>query len=101
MSRRFVGAMAAGAVMLAFAWSSPAWAETFTVNSTADPGTGGCDAAECTLREAVTSANDRAGADDIVFELGRSATITLSSELPRIVDPEGLTVDGGRTPPSP
>ena len=30
---------------------------TFTVNSTADPGTGGCDLTECTLREAITGAN--------------------------------------------
>ena len=40
---------------LLFAYlSSPAWAATITVNSTADPG---ADDAQCTLREAITSAN--------------------------------------------
>ena len=34
---------------------------TFTVNSTADPGTGICDSTECTLREAITAANAAAG----------------------------------------
>ena len=33
--------------------AKPAHAATFTVNSTADPGSDGCDATECTLREAI------------------------------------------------
>lgn len=38
-----------------------------TVNSTADPGDGVCDATECTLREAITAANSAAGPAMIVF----------------------------------
>ena len=58
--------------------SSPAWAATITVNSTADPGT---DDAECTLREAITSANtDTAfggcvtGSGDDVINIGVMGT---------------------------
>ena len=39
----------------------PMAGQTFTVNSSADPGNGICDAAECTLREAITAANAAAG----------------------------------------
>ena len=68
--------------------SSPAWAATITVNSTDDPGV---DDAQCTLREAITSANtDTAfggcvagsGADTITFALPDDpSTISLNSEL--------------------
>src|SRR5207244_7296305 len=43
--------------------------QTFTVNSTADPGNGVCDAAECTLREAIAAANAAAGSDTITFNI--------------------------------
>ena len=46
-----------------------AHADTFTVNSTNDPGTGGCNATECTLREAITAANTASGADTINFNI--------------------------------
>ena len=66
--------------------SSPAWAATITVNSTADPGT---DDAQCTLREAITSANtDTAfggcvtGSGDDVINIGVTGTVNLSAELP-------------------
>jgi CSLREA domain-containing protein len=49
------------AVMVAFLVvllaPSPAHAITLTVNSTADPGTGGCNSTECTLREAINVSN--------------------------------------------
>ena len=66
--------------------SSPAWAATITVNSTADPGT---DDAECTLREAITSANtDTAfggcvtGSGDDVINIGVTGTVNLTAALP-------------------
>ena len=72
---------------LLFAYlSSPAWAATITVNSTADPGT---DDAQCTLREAITSANtDTAfggcvtGSGDDVINIGVTGTVELTAELP-------------------
>jgi CSLREA domain-containing protein len=69
-------------------------ATPFTVNSTADPGTGGCDITECTLREAIDAANSAAGADT-----GCNAgvcTINPSSELPPITAP--VTIDGYSQP---
>ena len=78
-------------------------AATITVNSTADSfGTDDF----CTLREAITNANDNSGDypdcmagsgnDTIVFDsiLG-TATIALGSALPVINDGAGLTIDGG------
>ena len=80
-------ALLAWGLLLAFA-SSPAWAANITVNSTADPGT---DDAECTLREAITSANtDTAfggcltgsGDDVINFDFALPETVSLTAELP-------------------
>src|SRR5438094_6538095 len=57
-------------------------AATYTVNSLADPGDGNCNAAECTLREAITQANANGGGDTINFTV--NGTINLSSELPNV-----------------
>jgi CSLREA domain-containing protein len=63
------------------------------VNTTADTDDGSCDAANCTLREAVNTANNTAGANTITFSLPPTATITLAgTQLPVISDT--LTVDG-------
>jgi CSLREA domain-containing protein len=71
---------------------SPAHAATtITVNSSADPGDGICDATECTLREAIDAA---ATGDTIIFSPTLSgSTITLSSfgSLDIMND---LTIDG-------
>jgi CSLREA domain-containing protein len=64
------------------------------VTSLSDPGTGLCDMAECTLREAIQLANNTAGADWI--KLAVNGTITLTAALPDITD--ATTIDGsGRT----
>jgi CSLREA domain-containing protein len=66
---------------------------TLVVNTTADPGTGICDAAECTLREAITAANANLGdANAITFNIpaadpgfaGGVFTIMPTSALPTI-----------------
>jgi CSLREA domain-containing protein len=78
-------------------------ATTFTVNSTADPGTSGCDATECTLREAIVAANSAAGDDTITFAIpssdsncnGTTGVCTIrptTSDLPAIT--EAVTIDG-------
>jgi CSLREA domain-containing protein len=71
---------------------------TFTVNSTADPGNGVCDAAECTLREAITAANAAAGSDTITFNIPNPGphTITPLSSLPAITSP--VVIDGYTQP---
>ncbi len=63
-----------------------------TVNSLADPGTGGCDAAQCTLREAVALAASTADDQTIEFEPGLSGTITLGSTL--TINSNGVTING-------
>ncbi|PYS73360.1 MAG: hypothetical protein DMF73_06045, partial [Acidobacteria bacterium] len=72
--------------------------QTFTVNSTADPGNGVCDAAECTLREAITAANAAAGSDTITFNIPNPGphTITPLSPLPAITSP--VVIDGYMQP---
>jgi hypothetical protein len=65
--------------------SSGSAAETFTVTNTDDSGTG-------SLRQAMTDANNTAGADTINFTV--SGTITLVSTLPIVTDTAGLTIDG-------
>ncbi len=75
--------------------AGPAYAATtFTVNSTADPGTDGCDATECTLREAITAANANPGTDTIEFDIPGNGphTISPTSVLPTIT--EAVTIDG-------
>lgn len=70
---------------------SPQSGATFVVNTTADTDDGTCDAANCTLREAINEANKNVGADAITFSI--SGTIALGSTLPTIADE--LTIDGG------
>ena len=64
-------------------------ATTFHVNSVADPGTGGCDGVECTLREAIAAANADATADTIDFSAVASASgdISLLTPLPAVSHP--------------
>src|SRR5215211_5487296 len=82
-------ALAASVVMAAVVLASPAWAASLTVTNNADSGAG-------SLRQAIIDANATTGvADTINFDLGSSATITLTSSLPLITDGAGLTIDGG------
>ena len=79
MIRRLTILAAMVLAMLAFA--SPAWAATFTVDRSNDPGaTGACtlDPNDCSLRQAISSANGTTGADTIDFASGIS-TVTLTA----------------------
>ncbi|MGH2663525.1 MAG: CSLREA domain-containing protein [Actinomycetota bacterium] len=62
------------------------------VNSTADPGSGTCDATECTLREAIAAANATSGFDFIKFDLPAGSSIVPGSPLPPIT--EAVSIDG-------
>ncbi|MFO1496000.1 MAG: hypothetical protein U1F26_15225 [Lysobacterales bacterium] len=74
------------------------------VNAVADPGTGSCDPAECTLREAINQANSVAGPDTIVFNIpgaqctgpGGSCIIAPATPLPAISS--ALVIDGYTQP---
>ncbi len=66
--------------MGAFELQTPA--AGYLVNSIADPGDGTCDVAECTLREAITGANNDPGNDVINFDpnvFGVDQTITINT----------------------
>src|SRR5262249_54924247 len=70
---------------------------TYTVNSTADTDDGVCNAANCTLREAINAANANPGHDTIAFHIGSGPkTISPLSPLPPITD--AVTIDGTTHP---
>jgi CSLREA domain-containing protein len=79
---------------------APANAITLTVNSTADPGTGGCNSTECTLREAINVSNGLPTTDTISFDIPDNPaiagpevkTISPASQLPPITD--NVTING-------
>lgn len=99
-------------ILTAVTWQPGTWlagpshaqahiAATFTVNSRNDPGDGTCNAAECTLREAITAANATPGADAIVFNIPcldlPIPVIAPQSPLPAISYPviiDGDNLDG-------
>ncbi len=79
--------------------ATTATAEAFeaVVNTTDDIDDGVCDAVHCSLREAISAANERAGPDTItfaptVFPLSGTGVIKLTSPLPDIYD-GGTTID--------
>jgi CSLREA domain-containing protein len=91
----------AGATLGATAvFAANAEAATYIVTSTADNGTGTCNSSpgECTLRDAVTTANANGtvGTPDTVDLSGVSGTITLDPTSGVIVidDPGGLDING-------
>jgi len=63
---------------------------TWTVNSLADPGAGGCDDVECTLREAIAAA---ASGDRIEFNAGLQGDVQLTAGRLEIIA-KSLTIDG-------
>ncbi len=73
-------------------------AQTFTVNTTSDADDGACDAAHCSLREAINAANNNPGADSITFNIPGAGvkTITPLASLPEINSP--VTIDGYTQP---
>ncbi|MEO8434725.1 MAG: CSLREA domain-containing protein [Pyrinomonadaceae bacterium] len=74
-----------------------ATAATFIVNSNADTNDGVCNAANCTLREAINAANANAGADTINFSIGNGVqTIIPLTPLPTVTD--SVTIDGTTQP---
>jgi CSLREA domain-containing protein/uncharacterized repeat protein (TIGR01451 family) len=91
----FLPFVALGTLFLVFVLYLPTQAKggTYVVNTTEDTTDGSCNAAHCTLREAILAANASAKADTITFSLPPSATITLGGTvLPYITGT--LTIDG-------
>ncbi len=88
------------AIATVLAWlvcAVAAQAATYDVNTTINPGDGTCDVAECTLREAIATANATVGvADTVSFSVGALGIIDVGTGLPPITDQ--LTVDGTTAP---
>ncbi len=84
--------------MIAIFAARAGWAQTITVNSTADDD----GSAECTLREAINLAQGttpvgncaESGSGALTIAFSVSGTITLTSALPAILSPETLTIQG-------
>src|SRR5437660_1688836 len=76
-----------------------AHASTFTVNTADDHNDGVCNAADCSLREAINAVNAGAGGDVISFNIPGAGvhTINLTGGLPTLI--RTVTIDGA-TPPS-
>src|SRR5262245_3318810 len=91
-------------LLFAFAAAVPAGATTFTVNVTDDTDDGTCNAAHCSLREALTAAQSATGAPHVVnFNIpgGGVRTITIpvaNGRLPFLV--QAVTIDGYTQPGS-
>jgi hypothetical protein len=62
---------------LALALGSPAAADTYAPNRLGDHAPNGCNAADCTLREAVIRANSHAGADTVVLQGGKTYSLLI------------------------
>ncbi len=82
---------------------SSASAGTLTVNTTVDTDDGACTAENCTMREAITAANQQVGTDTISFQIplsdggykGGVWEIRVQSPLPELTDDQ--TIIDGRT----
>ena len=71
---------------------------TYTVNSTADPGDGVCDATECTLSEAIDAANGNPGTDTIAFNIPGEGPHTIRPTLPLWDIIDSVIIDGYTQP---
>ena len=70
-----------------------AQAADFEVNSLDDGPADACDTT-CTIRDAIEAADDRVGADTVMFKSGLSGTIDLNQEVLSTGSAEDLTIDG-------
>jgi len=74
-------------------------ADVYTVNATNDLDDGACDAAHCSLREAILAANNHPGRDRIAFDIASGGVQTIlvgPAPLPVVTEP---TVIDGTTQP--
>ena len=72
---------------------------TFTVNSTGEFGTGGCNSTECTLAEAIGLANRVSGPDTIRFDIPGEGVKTIHRTSGLTIT-EAVTIDGYTQPGS-
>jgi CSLREA domain-containing protein/uncharacterized repeat protein (TIGR01451 family) len=85
------GIVAALLVAAALALPMHAHAASFTVTKTADTNDGACSIADCSLREAITAANQSPGADTITVPAG---VFQLTRAVPPGAEPEDANANG-------
>ena len=88
-------------LFLLLALAGPAGADTFVVNTTDDTTDGTCNAAHCSLREALAAAHSAAGAPHVInFDIPGAGvrTINVGTTLPLIS--QSVTIDGYTQPGS-
>jgi CSLREA domain-containing protein len=76
-----VAPLAVAMLAMVLLFAGPVPAAMLVVNSTDDPGDGACDAAECTLREALQEAAGDGQSDSITFDLRRTARLCSTAVL--------------------
>jgi CSLREA domain-containing protein len=86
-------------VLLVSIPSRPARAASFAVNTIDDVDDGVCNAAHCSLREAINASNASPGPDEITFNLPGDAPhmIIIGTSLPALTD-DGTVIDGSSQP---
>lgn len=85
---------------LALALTPPAQAATIVVNTTSDADDGVCNAAHCTLREAINAANaDPGSPDEITFNIPGVGLHTIQPNSPLPIITSNLLVLDGTTQP--
>jgi CSLREA domain-containing protein len=89
---RNLGVVTATAVV-SLLLAATASAETYTVNSKADPGSGGCDATECTLREAVEAANAHVNSPSDIPDVVTFSSAANTGAIQLVGDPVSITSD--------
>jgi CSLREA domain-containing protein len=67
------------AAVLCLALTAAAGAKTFAVTKTSDPTPGACQKRDCSLREAISAANQRPGTDTVVLKAGKTYRETQST----------------------
>ncbi|MDX6585629.1 MAG: hypothetical protein QOI31_102 [Solirubrobacterales bacterium] len=83
---RELGAVVA---LVVLATAAPAAANTFEVTEPDDSAPGNCSNNDCTLREAILAANDRAGNDTVILDSGTTHVLEIGGSG----EDEGLTGD--------
>jgi hypothetical protein len=86
-------------ILAGLIWAPPAAATNYVVNLTTDPDNtmGQCAAAgNCSLRQAVNTANANAGADVITFSVN-TITLTNAPDAGGVAPSDSVTIDGGGT----
>jgi CSLREA domain-containing protein len=93
LSFRFARVCSVLCAVFGVVFVSPALAATYMVTRTDDPAPNGCNAGDCSLREAVLAANSSAGADEIHLPVGSLSFSGAQLDVDDDVDILGAGID--------